>query len=81
MAPETSSLSSSSKAKVDVVDRAIELASSGLCKSVNHVRQALIREGFTNVGEELKGPSINRQLIALLQHAKEERSRAVLGIG
>lgn len=50
-----------------VVDRAIELAGDGSCHSVNHVRQRLIREGYTTVGTELSGPSINAQLVALIR--------------
>lgn len=52
-----------------IVDRAEELARDGLCPSVNHVRQTLIREGYTNVGAELKGQSINAKLVTLIRQS------------
>jgi len=53
-----------------LVDRAIELATSGTCASVNHVRQRLRREGYQGVGVELAGAEINRELIALIHASR-----------
>ena len=55
---------------MSVIERAIEMASSGCFHSVNHVRQALIREGYGDVGMELKSPLINTQLVALIRSTK-----------
>ena len=49
------------------VERAFELARSGQCHNVSDVRSALKAEGFTGVSEHLAGPSIQRQLRALIQ--------------
>lgn len=56
-----------------VVERALELAGGGACQSVNHVRQTLIREGYPNVGNELRGSAINAQLAALIRENSTSR--------
>jgi murein tripeptide amidase MpaA len=33
--------------KVNVIDRAFELARGGSCKSIDDIRRALVREGYT----------------------------------
>ena len=53
-----------------LVDRAIELATSGTCISVNDIRQRLRREGYEGVGTELAGMEINRNLIALIHASR-----------
>jgi hypothetical protein len=50
-----------------MIERAIELAQSGECHSVNEVRQRLRRDGYQGVGIELAGAEINRQLVDLLR--------------
>lgn len=46
-----------------IADRALELARSGECPSVNHIRQRLRREGYDRIANELSGPAVNRMLI------------------
>lgn len=53
--------------------RALELAASGEYISVNHIRQALRREGFTGLAQELAGPVANRAIIDQLQAALATR--------
>jgi hypothetical protein len=53
-----------------MIERAIQLAQSGQCISVNDVRQQLRREGYVGIGVELAGAAINRQLIDLLHAAR-----------
>ncbi|WP_157082324.1 hypothetical protein [Sphingomonas pruni] len=53
-----------------MIERAIQLAQSGQCISVNDVRQRLRREGYVGIGVELGGAAINRQLIELLHAAR-----------
>ncbi|KQM93869.1 hypothetical protein ASE70_12500 [Sphingomonas sp. Leaf22] len=53
--------------------RAIELAATGHYISVNHIRQALRREGFTTLAQDLSGPVANRAIIDALQAAMAER--------
>jgi hypothetical protein len=55
-----------------MIERAIQLAQSGKCISVNDVRQRLRREGYVGVGTELAGIAINRQLVELI-HAAADR--------
>jgi hypothetical protein len=50
-----------------MVDRAVQLAQSGECHSVNEVRQRLRREGYQGIGIELAGAEINRQLVDLIR--------------
>lgn len=50
-----------------IVVRARELARSGEALSVNHIRQTLIREGYIDVGQELKGPGLNVELVTLIR--------------
>ncbi|WP_294288156.1 hypothetical protein [uncultured Sphingomonas sp.] len=57
-------------AAVTVVERAIEVAGSGRCHSVNHIRQTLIREDYADVGNALKGHAVNQQLIALIRSSR-----------
>ncbi|KQM38903.1 hypothetical protein [Sphingomonas sp. Leaf10] len=53
--------------------RAIELAASGDYISVNHIRQALRREGYTTLAQDLSGPVANRAIIDALQAAMAQR--------
>jgi hypothetical protein len=53
-----------------MIERAIQLAQSGDCHSVNDVRQRLRREGYVGIGVEMAGVAINRQLIELLHAAR-----------
>jgi hypothetical protein len=53
-----------------MIERAMQLAQSGDCRSVNDVRQRLRREGYTGIGVDLAGVAINRQLIELIHVAR-----------
>ncbi|HEX7848418.1 MAG TPA: hypothetical protein VF485_01675 [Sphingomonas sp.] len=53
-----------------MIERAIQLAQSGDCHSVNDVRQRLRREGYVGIGVELAGVAINRELIRHLHAAR-----------
>jgi hypothetical protein len=53
-----------------MIERAIQLAQSGDCRSVNDVRQRLRREGYIGIGVELAGVAINRELIEHLHAAR-----------
>lgn len=55
--------------KVPVLERAIGLARSGGCTSVNHVRQLLRREGYADVAVGLAGAAANRAIIDALREA------------
>ncbi|MBV8688272.1 MAG: hypothetical protein JOZ90_16075 [Alphaproteobacteria bacterium] len=52
------------------LERAFDLARSGLFASVNDIRLALKRERFDNVEAHLAGPSLARQLRALCTAAR-----------
>jgi hypothetical protein len=53
-----------------MIERAIQLAQTGDCRSVNDVRQRLRREGYIGIGVEMAGAAINRQLVELLHAAR-----------
>jgi len=53
--------------------RALELAASGEFISVNHIRQALRREGYTALALELSGHQANRAIIDQLHAVANER--------
>ncbi len=59
-------------APLTTLERALELARSGKCRSVNDVRQTLRREGYDAVHQHLNGSVINRQLIDLLTEARSD---------
>ena len=49
-----------------VLERAFELARSGTCRDLVELEVTLKREGFEQVHEHIKGPSVRKQLNALL---------------
>lgn len=53
--------------------RALELAASGEFISVNHIRQALRREGYTTLALDLSGNQANRAIIEQLHAAAADR--------
>ena len=57
-----------------VFERAIELARSGACTSVNDVRQRLRGEGYTDVVAGLAGATANRAIIDALKESVPQAS-------
>ncbi len=55
--------------QVPTIDRALELAASGKFSSVNHIRQYLRREGYTDVARELSRPAVNVLIVNALHAA------------
>ncbi len=53
--------------------RALELAASGEFISVNHIRQALRREGYVSLAQELSGHQANRAIIEQLHAVANAR--------
>lgn len=53
--------------------RALELAASGEFDSVNQIRQALRREGYTSLVQDLSGNQANRAIIEQLHAVAAER--------
>lgn len=51
---------------VSTVERALELARSGICRSVDDIRRALKSEGYEAVDSHLQGSSLTKQLKAAL---------------
>lgn len=48
------------------VARAFELARGGSCKSVSDIRRRLKQEGYPAIEEHFSGPTMKKQLSALL---------------
>jgi hypothetical protein len=53
------------------IERAFTLARSGTCASVAEIRSRLKSERFDQVEAHLAGPSLNRQLRALCEDARD----------
>lgn len=58
---------------IPALTRALELAASGDYGSVNEIRQALRREGYASLGQDLSGHQANRAIIEALHLAAAER--------
>ncbi len=56
-----------------IAERALELARSGMCHSVNQVRQELRREGYDRIVSDLAGPVMNRALVDAIREAAAAR--------
>ena len=53
---------------VTVLERAFQLARSGLCGSVSEIKERLKAEGYSLV--QVTGPTLSRQLFALIRDAQ-----------
>lgn len=60
-----------------VVERALQLARSGPCKTITELKTQLTREGYGHALRHLAGPSIRRQLIRTI---KDRLSGATEGL-
>jgi hypothetical protein len=56
--------------KPPIMERAFELARSGSCRTLSDIRQRLAAEKYEGVDANLAGPSIRRQLYALMKAAQ-----------
>ena len=65
-----SRLSESMSEPLTTIERAIQLAQSGDCRSVNDIRQRLRREGYIGIGTDLADVAINRELVEFLHTAR-----------
>ena len=57
---------------ITVLERAFQLARSGLCSSVSEIRERLKAEGYSLA--QLTGPTLSRQLFGLIQEARGEKA-------
>lgn len=55
-----------------IMERAFELARDGSCASLPDLMMKLSKEGFSSVDANLTGPSLRRQLTALIRDAKRD---------
>jgi hypothetical protein len=51
---------------VGIVERAFQLAKSGTCHNMSDVRLQLENEGYPSVRQHMSGPTIKKQLLALM---------------
>jgi hypothetical protein len=56
--------------KLSAIERAFQIAKSGHVSSVQDIKVALIKEGYRP--EQLEGPSLARQLLAIITAAREK---------
>jgi hypothetical protein len=52
------------------IERAFALAKSGECRDIRELEQKLRREGFVEVIQHLKGPSIRRDSVGMQEVTK-----------
>ena len=58
--------------RIPTVERAFEIAKSGSCHTLSDVRRQLSVEGYADGAAQTAGPSIKRQLQALIAAARRE---------
>lgn len=58
------------KSSLSIVERALELAATGRYISVNHIRQQLRRDGYTDISSGLFGAATNSAIVRALQVAQ-----------
>ena len=56
---------------LQTLERAFELARSGVCANNTDIRRRLKKEGYALVGEHLSAPSVKRQLRDLRNEAHD----------
>jgi hypothetical protein len=56
--------------KITAIERAFQIARSGHAPSVQEIRYALQKEGYR--ASEIDGPSLSKQLMALITVAREK---------
>jgi hypothetical protein len=54
------------------LERAFQLASSGMCASIQDIKRQLEREGYD--ANQLRGKSLRAQLLGLIKKARQERT-------
>ncbi len=59
-----------------IMERAFELAREGGCTNLTDLKVTLSREGFSSVDWHLDGPSLRKQLAALIREAKRAAETA-----
>ena len=58
--------------KPSTLERAFQLAKSGICVSVPDLRRRLKAEGY--LINQVTGPTLNKQLVALIQSARQQET-------
>jgi hypothetical protein len=59
-------------AKPTALERAFQLAKSGICASIPDLRRRLKAEGYS--ANQVTGPTLNKQLVALIQSARQQEN-------
>lgn len=57
-----------------LMERAFDIARDGNCANFQGLKMALAKEGFSNVDAELVGPSLRKQLSALIRNSEANPS-------
>lgn len=58
---------------MNVIQRAYEIAREGQCRTTAEIGRKLASEGFESVTTHLSGPTIRRQLKAIMNVGKESQ--------
>ena len=62
--------------KLSVIERGVQLANSGQCKSMKEIRDALVSEGYEGVDVHLAGLSIRTKLRGLIAAARKSLAKS-----
>ncbi len=63
--------------RVNVIERAYQLARTGEFAKVEHIERKLTREGYTAVADHLSGKLMRRELNEMMRAARREKAEAV----
>jgi hypothetical protein len=56
--------------QISIIERALQVAASGTCRTVEEIGRTLRQEGFADVDQHLTGPSFRRQLRGIMEAHK-----------
>ncbi len=63
--------------RINLIERAYQLARTGEFTKVEHIERRLTREGYTAAAEHLSGKLMRRELNEMMRAARMEKAEAV----
>lgn len=65
--------------KLHIVERALELAGRGACRTVGEIRTVLRKEGYENVDQHFDGRAFKAQLTTLIKSSNGSAAKSSSG--
>ena len=62
--------------RINLIERAYQLARTGEFAKVEHIERKLTREGYTAVAEHLSGKLMRRELNEMMRSARRQKETA-----